>query len=72
MAISIKDNTRDAIMLLELGISEDGYEFAFDIKTALVSAEVELSAIASKLNESTSTLKKLTPECDKTDYILAA
>lgn len=72
MAISTKDNTRDAIMLLELGISEDGYEFASDIKTALASAEVELSAIASKLNESTSTLKKLTPECDKTDYILAA
>lgn len=59
-------------MLLELGISEDGYEFASDIKTALASAEVELSAIASKLNESTSTLKKLTSECDKTDYILAA
>ena len=72
MAISTKDNTRDAIMLLELGISEDGYEFASDIKTALASAEVELSAIASKLNESTSTLKKLTSECDKTDYILAA
>ena len=72
MSISTKDNTRDVIMLLELGISEDGYEFASDIKTALASAEVELSAIASKLNESTSTLKKLTPECDKTDYILAA
>ena len=72
MSISTKDNTRDAIMLLELGISEDGYEFASDIKTAIASAELELSAIASKLNESTSTLKKLTPECDKTDYILAA
>lgn len=72
MTISTKDNTRDAVMLLELGISEDGYEFASDIKTALASAEVELSAIASKLNESTSNLKKLTLECDKTDYILAA
>ena len=40
MAISTKDNTRDAIMLLELGISEDGYEFTSDIKTALSGAEV--------------------------------
>ena len=72
MSILTKDNTRDAIMLLELGIAEDGYEFASDIKTALAGAEVELSAITSKLNESTSTLKKLTPDCDKTDYILAA
>lgn len=31
MTISTKDNTRDAVMLLELGISEDGYEFASDI-----------------------------------------
>lgn len=72
MSISTKDNTRDAIMLLELGISEDGYEFASDIKTALASAEVELYAITSKLNESSSTLKELTPECDKIDYTLAA
>ena len=68
----MKDNTRDAIKLLEFSKCEDGYEFASDIKTALASAEVEMSAIDSKLNESTSALKKLTAECDKTDYILAA
>lgn len=72
MGISNKENTRAAIILSELGISEDGYEFVSDIKTVLASAEVELSVITSKLNESTSTLKKLTQECDKTDYILAA
>ncbi|MEJ8735170.1 MULTISPECIES: hypothetical protein [Mediterraneibacter] len=72
MGISNKENTRAAIILSELGISEDGYEFASDIKTVLASAKVELSVITSKLNESTSTLKKLTQECDKTDYILAA
>lgn len=71
MSISTNDNTRDAVMLLELGIGEDCYEFASDIKTALASAEVELFAITSKLNESSSTLKKLTPECDKIDYTLA-
>lgn len=72
MGILTKENTKNKIILLELGISEYGYKFDSDIKTALASAEVELTAITSSLNESISTLKKLTPECDKTDYILAA
>ena len=65
-------NGNEAVMLLELGINEDGYEFASDIKTALDNAEDELSDITTKLEESISSLKKLTSECDKTDYILAA
>lgn len=67
-----KKNGNAAFMVLELGINEDGYEFASDIKTALGDAEDELSAITTKLEESVSSLKKLTPECDQTDYILAA
>ncbi|MDO4977124.1 MAG: hypothetical protein Q4E53_07665 [Eubacteriales bacterium] len=67
-----KKKIDQATMLLEIDITEDGYEFASDIKTALASAEIELSAITSKLNESTSTLKRITPECDKLDYILAS
>lgn len=70
--LSGNKNGNEAFMLLELGINEDRYEFASDIKTALASAEGELSAITNKLEESISSLKKLTPECDKTDYILAA
>lgn len=58
-------------MLLELGINENGYEFASDIKTALSTAEGELDIVSAKLEESIVSLKKLTPECDKTDYILA-
>lgn len=61
-----------AFMLLEFRVSEDGYKFAFDIETALSKAENELSNITTKLEESIDSLKKLTPECDKTDYILAA
>lgn len=61
-----------AFMLYDLSISEDGYEFASDIQTAMNTAELELAAITSKLDENTNTLKKLTPECDKMDYILAA
>lgn len=67
-----KNNGNEAFMVLELGINEDGYEFASDIKTALGNVEDELSAITTKLEESVSSLKKLTSECDKTDYILAA
>lgn len=67
-----KKKIDDAFMLLELGINEDGYEFASDIQTTMNAAEIELAAVTSKLEESTNTLKKLTPDCDKTDYILAA
>ena len=34
-------------------------------------AENELFEIEEKITESTETIQKLTPECDKTDYILA-
>ena len=67
-----KMDNNEAFMLFELGVSKDGYEFASDIKTALGNAADELSNITTKLEESTDSLKKLTPECDKTDYILAA
>ena len=37
------------LMILELGITEDGYEFASDIKTALNIAEAELDDITIRL-----------------------
>ena len=68
---AVNDNN-EKIMLLEFSASEDGYEFSTNIKKALSDAEDELSNIIIKLEESTDSLKKLTPECDKVDYILAA
>ncbi len=68
---TVNDNN-EKIMLLEFSASEDGYEFSTNIKKALSDAEDELSNIIIKLEESTDSLKKLTPECDKVDYILAA
>ena len=62
----------EKLMILELGITEDGYEFASDIKTALSNAEEELTDITFKLEESMESLKMLTTDCDKSDYILAA
>lgn len=71
MEISSEKNNEIAI-LLDFGISEEGYEFASNIQMAMKYAEFEMSEIVSKLDENENTLKKLTPECDKTDYILAA
>ena len=67
-----KKINNEPFMLLELGINENGYKFASDIKTAPSTAEGELDLVSSKLEESLDSLKKLTPECDKTDYILSA
>ena len=68
---TVNDNN-EKIMLLEFSASEDGYEFSTNIKKALSDAEDELSNIIIKLEESTDSLKKITPECDKVDYTLAA
>ena len=60
------------IVILDLGICGDRFEFASDIATALSLAEDNLRSIEEKQAESVETVKRLTPECDKTDYILAA
>ena len=65
-------DNNEKFVLLELGVGEDGYEFASDIKTALSNAEEELTDITFKLEESMESLKMLTTDCDKSDYILAA
>lgn len=67
-----KQINSEPFMLFDLGIKENGYEFASEIKTALSTAEGELDVVSAKLEESLDSLKKLTPECDKTDYILSA
>ncbi len=59
-------------MLLDFSISENRYEFAADIHTAENAAEIELAEITSALDENNTILKRMTPDCDKTDYILAA
>lgn len=65
------NKNNEPFMLLELGINENDYEFASDIKTALSTVEVELDVVSVKLEETMAALKKLTPECDKTDYLLS-
>lgn len=61
-------DNNEKFVLLELGVGEDGYEFASDIKTALSNAEEELTDITFKLEESMESLKMLTTDCDKSDW----
>ena len=59
-------------MLIELSVQEDHFEFASNITTALSDAENEYNELNEQIEESLETIKKLTSECDKLDYILSA
>ncbi len=67
-----KENIKEGTLVLDLGVRDDGFEFASDVSTALSDAESELQNIEEMLTESIDTVKTLTSDCDKTDYILAA
>lgn len=55
-------------LLLDLNITENDFEFATSITTALNQAELELQNI----DESIDSIKVLRHECDKLDYVLVA
>lgn len=59
-------------LLIELSVLENHFEFASNIDTALSHAENQYHVINEQIKESSETIKKLTPECDKLDYILSA
>lgn len=63
---------KDKAVLLELNIDEGKYVFPNTIADALVDANNELFELEEQINESFETIKKLTPDCDKYDYILSA
>src|SRR5574344_2451877 len=71
MEENINHNIEKSAVILDLCVKDDGFEFASSVTSALSEAENELFAIEEKITESTETIQKLTPECDKTDYILA-
>jgi hypothetical protein len=68
---STSDN-RTGIVVLNLAVGDDCFEFDQSISTALLSAEAELDEIEDAISETEDKLKKLTPECDKIDYLLSA
>lgn len=72
MSESLKNkHTYKESVILDLSVSKTGFEFASTISSALTEAEIQLNDIEEKLSETSESLKKVTPECDKTDYILA-
>lgn len=64
--------TNNKAVLLEMNIENDKCVFPSTISDALIGANDERLKLEKQLNETLDTIKDLTPECDKYDYILAA
>lgn len=62
----------DKAVYLEMNMENDKYVFPCTISDALIDADDERLELEEQLNETLETIKSLTPECDKYDYILAA
>ncbi len=58
-------------MYFDLSLNDSDYSFGYSIESALSDANISLSDIDSKLEETVTTIQNLTPECDKLDYALA-
>ena len=58
-------------LVLELDLSDSKIQFISSIEEAQIIAEKELKDIEELIIENEDVIKKLTSECDKTDYILA-
>jgi hypothetical protein len=56
---------------MELSLNDEKFTFLSSIEAATIEANKELSDINDLIEENEKALKDLTPECDKTDYILA-
>ncbi len=63
---------KNCSVIYELSVDKNGFDFNSNIETALDNANMELQTINDKITEKLDSLKKLTPECDKLDYALAA
>ena len=70
--VSSETDYKSGVMILDYSVGEDNFEFSQYISSELVQAESDLSVIESQIRETENTLRKLTPECDKLDYILSA
>lgn len=60
------------ILIYDLEIDNGRVSKNSSISTVLADAEQELQAIEEKISENLETVKRLTPECDKIDYVLSA
>lgn len=55
-------------LILEMDVTDDGYNFSSSIETALIVAENDIQSF----KETISSIESLRPNCDKLDYALAA
>lgn len=58
-------------IILDLSLIEDDFEFACSTASAISTAEEELSALDTLIEETQTSISSLTPNCDKLDYVLA-
>lgn len=58
-------------ILLEIDVDGEKYHFPSTISTAFFDANTELEELDEKIEETVDTVKSLTPECDKLDYVLS-
>jgi hypothetical protein len=70
MVVTSMENRKS--ILLEMNVGENTYSFPSTISTALIDANAELKELEERIEETTETVKSLTPDCDKLDYILSA
>lgn len=59
-------------VLFELNIENDRCIFPNTISNVIFDANEELKDLEGKLTETLETIRLLTPECDKSDYVLSA
>ena len=62
----------DKAVVLDLDVRDGACAFPSSIEDALKEAEAQRIQPDEQLSETLDTIKALTPECDKLDYILAA
>ncbi len=66
------EKEKNVYIEMDLSVDDDKFDFLSGISNALSNAESELEETKRQLSETIETVKKLTPECDKLDYALAA
>ena len=69
---TLDDCINDKRIVAEFGVAVAGFDFVSNIESAMSAADLELKDVEEHIAESIETVKRLTPECDKIDYILAA
>lgn len=58
-------------IILEMNIDDEKYHFPSTISSALIDVDDELKELDNKIEETSETVKALTADCDKLDYILS-